>query len=384
MLLIKNASLIDMAGTYKEKRDILIDGGTFASIAPQIAAQAGYKVIDADGRLVTPGLIESHCHLGMADSAGQDINEKTGPIHPGLRALDAIDLNSRDFTQALEHGVTTLAVGPGSSNLIGGTFLIIKSAGTSAASRIVKEEFCMKMALGENPKTNYGPQGKMPATRMGATALIRDTLYKARDYREKWNLHQEKREKGESSSLSFDLDMHSLMRVFDGMPVKIHAHKANDIRAAIRIGKEFGLTYTIEHCTDGYLLLDELREAGVLSILGPIMGGKGKVEVANKRFDAPAQFERAGVPFAITTDSGVIPMEGLLMQAAVLIKSGLSEMGAYKGLTEHAAKAIGLWEQIGSIEAGKQADLVIWGGEPFSSGAKADVVLIGGNVCYWA
>lgn len=384
MLLIKNANLIDMAGTYKEKRDILIRDGRFEAIEPEIEAQIGYDVIDADGRLVTPGLIESHCHLGLNDGAGQDINEKTGPIHPGLRAIDAVDFDSSDFSEALKSGVTTLAVGPGSSNLIGGTFLAMKSAGNSAVSRLIKEELCMKMALGENPKGNYGPKGKMPATRMGETALIRDTLYKAMDYRDRWMEHQEKRQRGEKTSFSFDLDMHSLMRVFDGMPVKIHVHKANDIMAAIRIGKEFHLNYTLEHCTEGHMLLDELKEAGVISILGPIAGGKGKLELANKLYEAPAIFEQAGLPFALTTDSGVIPMEGLLMQAAIMIRHGLSEMGAYRALTVNAAKAIGLWNEIGSVEVGKQADLVIWDHEPFSTKARAGVVIVDGAAWYWA
>lgn len=382
--MIKNANLIDMAGTYKEKRDILIRDGRFEAIEPEIEAQIGYDVIDADGRLVTPGLIESHCHLGLNDGAGQDINEKTGPIHPGLRAIDAVDFDSSDFSEALKSGVTTLAVGPGSSNLIGGTFLAMKSAGNSAVSRLIKEELCMKMALGENPKGNYGPKGKMPATRMGETALIRDTLYKAMDYRDRWMEHQEKRQRGEKTSFSFDLDMHSLMRVFDGMPVKIHVHKANDIMAAIRIGKEFHLNYTLEHCTEGHMLLDELKEAGVISILGPIAGGKGKLELANKLYEAPAIFEQAGLPFALTTDSGVIPMEGLLMQAAIMIRHGLSEMGAYRALTVNAAKAIGLWNEIGSVEVGKQADLVIWDHEPFSTKARAGVVIVDGAAWYWA
>lgn len=375
MLLVKNACLIDMAGAWKEKRDILIEGDRFLKISPLIEERVGYEVIDANGRLVTPGLIESHCHLGLSDCDGQDINEKTSPIHPALRAIDAIDLDSPDFAAALETGVTTLAVGPGSSNLIGGTFAVVKSAGNSAVSRVVKEELCMKMALGENPKGNYGPKGKMPATRMGETALLRDALYRAKDYRERIL---------EGKQPAFDLDMHSLMRVFDGMPVKIHVHKANDIMAAVRIGEEFGLSYTLEHCTEGYMLTEEIRKAGVISILGPIAGGKGKLELANKRYDAPAIFEKEGLPFAITTDSGVIPMEGLLMQAALLIRHGLSEAGAYRALTEYAAKAIGMWDEIGSIEPGKQADLVVWDGAPFSAKARAGVVIVSGKVWYWA
>lgn len=384
MLLIRNACLIDMAGTWRKKRNILISDGRFADITETDGPEPDCEVIDAAGRLVTPGLIESHCHLGMGDASGQDINEKTGPIQPALRAMDAVDLRSDDFREALETGVTTLAVGPGSSNLIGGTFMIVKSAGESPASQVVKEEFCMKMALGENPKGNYGPRGKMPATRMGEAALIRKTLCQAREYRKKWMLYNRKREQGEDCGFEFDLNLHSLMRVFDGMPVKIHVHKANDIMTAIRIGQEFQLNYTLEHCTEGYLLFDELREAGVMPILGPVTVGKGKAELAGKRFDAPALFEKAGIPFAVTTDSGVIPMEGLLMQLAILVKNGLSEVGAYESVTVNAAKAIGMWDELGSIERGKTADLVIWDRDPLATGGRAGIVVIGGEVRYWA
>lgn len=384
MLLIRNTTLIDMAGRFKERADVLIDGGRFAKIGQYLEKKEGYEIIDAAGRLVTPGFIESHSHMGLMDSAGQDINEKTGPIRPALRALDAIDFHSPDFDAALSHGVTTLAIGPGSSNLIGGTFAAVKSGGDSIAKRIVKEELCMKMALGENPKGNYGPQGKMPGTRMGSAALIRTALYKARDYREKWIRHQEKLKNGEESSFTFDLELHSLMRVFDGLPVKIHVHQMNDIMTAIRIGREFQLRFTLEHCTEGHRMAEELREAGAMPIIGPVVGGKGKLELAGKRFDAAAMLEQAGIPFAITTDFPVIPMEGLLLQAAVLIKNGLSEEGAYRGLTVNAAKAMGLWEEIGSIEAGKQADLVIWDQEPFHTAAKAGIVIIDGKVRYWA
>ncbi len=380
MLIIKNCNLISMSGIYKEPYDVAIEGKTIKEVAKNLVPAEGDTVIDAAGKLVTPGFIEPHCHLGIIGLDGQDGNEMTNPVHPELRQLDGIDFHSDLFDRAAANGVTTLAVGPGSGNVIGGTFVFMKSAGETLADRIISEEAAMKMALGENPKLSYGKRGQTPSTRMASAALMRKALLEARDYREKWLAHQEKLEKGEESSFSYDLAKHSLMRVFDGMLVKIHAHQANDIRTALRVGKEFGLNLSIEHCTEGWKILDELKEAGAHYLLGPTVGGKSKQEVHDKRYDAPAIFEKAGVEFTLTTDSHVIPMEGFLGQVAMLIRHGLSEEMAYRCVTMNAAKALDLDHQVGSIEPGKDADIVIWAVEPFKAGGRPELVLINGKV----
>ncbi|MCI7796067.1 MAG: amidohydrolase [Lachnospiraceae bacterium] len=382
MLIIKNCNLISMSGIYKELYDVAVEGKLIRKVEKNLMPKEGDTVIDAGGKIVTPGFIEPHCHLGTADSGGHDGNEKTGPVHPELRIIDAIDFHSDLFDRALKTGVTTLAVGPGSSNIIGGTFAYVKSAGDTIAERVIKEEAAMKMALGENPKVNYSKRNQMPSTRMGAAALMRKALYQAKEYREKWLAHQEKLEKGEESTFSYDLAMHSLMRVFDGMLVKIHAHQANDIRTALRVGREFGLNLSIEHCTEGWKMIDELKEAGAHYIIGPTMGGKGKLEVEDKRYDSPAILEKAGVEFTLTTDSHVIPMEGYLPQVAMLIRHGLTEKTAYECVTIRAARAIDMADTIGTIEPGKDADLVIWASEPFKAGGKPETVLIGGTIRY--
>ncbi len=382
MLIIKNCNLITMAGIYKEHYDVAIEEGKFARIEKNLTPAPGDQVVDAGGKLVTPGFIEPHCHLGMLSSAGEDGNEKTDPIHPELRAIDAIDFHSETFTQALHAGVTTLAVGPGSSNLMGGTFVFIKSAGETLKERIIREEGALKMALGENPRLNYSRRNQTPTTRMGSAALMRQTLYRAKEYQEKWLAHQEKLERGEESTFHFDLAMHSLMRAFDGMLVKIHAHQANDILTAIRIAEEFGLNLSIEHCTEGWMMTDTLKEAGAHYILGPTIGGKSKLEVQNKRYDAPALLEQAGIEFTLTTDSHVIPMEGFLPQVAILIANGLSEETAYRCVTIQAAKALDLGDELGSIEPGKTADLVVWAVDPFETGGKPETVVINGKIVY--
>ena len=384
MLIIKNGTLISMAGIYKEKCDVAIENGKIAEVGRELAAGAGDTVIDAAGKLVTPGFIEPHCHLGVIDSDGQDGNEMTGPIHPELRAIDAIDFHSDLFDRALRAGVTTVAVGPGSGNVMGGTFAYLKTAGDTLNERIMKEEAALKMALGENPKVSYGKKGQTPSTRMGSAALMRQAFYKAKTYREKWLAHQEKLENGEESTFQYDLAMHSLMRAFDGMLVKIHAHQANDILTALRVGKEFDLNLSIEHCTEGWKMIDDLKEAGAHYILGPTVGGKSKLEVEDKRYDAPAILEKAGVEFTLTTDSHVIPMEGFLPQVAVLIKHGLSEETAYQCVTIRAARALDLSDELGSIEPGKAADIVIWASEPFKAGGRPETILINGKIQYQA
>lgn len=383
MILIKNANVQSQGATANKNMDILLKGSKIQKIGESLGeADCNYDVtiVDAKGRLVTPGLVESHCHIGMAGLDGNHTNEIIHPIQPGFRALDALDYTSKDFESALRTGVTTVITGPGSSNLFGGTFIAIKSAGDSIQERIISEEITMKMALGENPKLNYSKMGKSPSTRMGAAALIRETLYKTLEYREKWIAIQNKKEVQDCKTFQYDLHMHSLMRVFDGMRIKIHAHQADDILTGLRIAKEFNLKVSIDHCTEGYKVFHEIKESGCKVILGPIIGGKGKAELSGKRFDAPAMFEEAGIPFGLATDFGVIPMEGLLMQACILVKHGLSKEGAMKALTIHAADAVDLSHRIGSIEEGKDADIVIWNVDPLETMGEVGIVIIDGKI----
>ena len=383
MQIIKNCNLIDIAaGIYKEPYDVVVSDGKIVAVEKDHVPGPDDEVIDAGGKLVTPGFIEPHCHLGIIGMDGSDGNEMTDPITPELRIIDAINFHADAFDKAVRAGVTTVAVGPGSSNIMGGTFAYLKTAGDNVTDRIIKEEGALKMALGENPKGTYGRKGQCPSTRMGSASLMRATFYKAKAYREKWLEHQAKLAKGEESSFNYDLGMHSLMRAFDGMLVKVHAHQANDILTALRVKKEFGLNLSIEHCTEGWMMTDELKEAGAYYLIGPTIGGKSKVEVQNRRYDAPAILEKAGVEFSLTTDSHVIPMEGFLPQVAILIKNGLSEKMAYKAVTMNAAKALDLFDEIGSLEAGKVADLVIWETEPFKTGGKPAMVMIKGKVRY--
>lgn len=379
MILIKNGRLITMAGMYEQPGDILLDGKTIAAVGQIDGIPEDCEIIDAAGRVVTPGLVEAHCHIGLWGTAcaeGMDGNENTNPVQPGLRGIDAINPDDPAFTEALRHGVTTVVTGPGSSNIIGGTFTALKTAGKTLDSRIVREELAMKSALGENPKFNYGKRDKAPKTRMMSAALLREQLFKAREYYENYKIN------GNRPDFPYDFNLHSLMRVFEGMRMKIHAHQADDISTAIRIANEFGIRYSIEHCTEGYMILDELVENKVECLLGPTVGGKGKVESKNKTFAAGKILEDAGLLFAFITDAPFVPIEDQLLQAALYVKSGTSREMALKCLTINAAKITDIDSRVGSLEPGKDADVVIWDVEPLATMSQAGIVIVDGQVAY--
>lgn len=387
MILIKNCNLIDMVDIYEEKYDILIDD-KIVKIEKEIdeSSLENVKVIDAKGRLVTPGIVEPHCHMGIYETAiteGMDGNETTNPSTPALRAIDAIDPMDPAYRVARRHGVTTVIAGPGSANIIGGTFAAMKTTGNIVDNTLIVAESSMKMALGENPKMFYGRQNMAPATRMMSAAIMRENLFKAKEYHRKFKEFEEEQKNGEkASTFDYDLNLHGLMRVFDGMRVKIHAHQADDILTAIRISEEFGLKYTIDHCTEGYLIADELKEKNVQCIIGPTAGGMGKFEVRNKSLESAAILEAKGVEFAIMTDHPVIPIEGQLMQVALFVKHGLSRKGALKAITINAAKVNDIEDRVGSIEVGKDADIVIWDVDPLHTMSETGLVIINGEVVY--
>lgn len=383
MILIKNCNLIDMKSTYREKRDILIDGKKIIDVAENIEEKEEYEIIDAEMKLVTPGLIEPHCHMGVYDTAvesGLDGNETSDPILPGLRGVDAINPIDTAFYAARKHGITTIVTGPGSANIIGGTFVALKTSDELLEDRIIKSEAAMKMAVGENPKKFYGSKGKAPKTRMGVAALMREELFKAKEYYEKLKAFE--KSKDEKDAPKYDIHLESLSRVFDGLRVKIHAHEADDIMTAIRIAEEFNLRYSIEHTTSGELLVDYLKKHKVDCIVGPSIGFKGKYELKYKNPKIGKILEDKNIPFAIATDHPVIPIEAALMQAIFYIKNGASKKTVLEAITINAAKITDIDEFVGSIEVGKDADVVIWEVAPFETMHQASKVFINGKLAY--
>jgi len=388
MYLIKNANLVSMAQINYEMTDILVENGKIAKIGK--LSEKDYPeaiIIDANNQYVTPGVVDPHCHIGIFEEAigfeGADGNEATSPITPELRAIDAIKPQDVAFQESLEAGVTTVCTGPGSANLIGGTFCIMKTYGKTMDDMIVVKESSMKMALGENPKRVYGHRTQSPSTRMASAALIREALVKAKEYKERLNDYEQSlQENKEVKKPEFNAKNDALARVFDGFPVKIHAHQQDDIVTAIRIIEEFGLNATIEHATEGYLIADYLKQHNQRVIIGPTLGSKSKYELRNKSFSAGKVLKDAGVEFAIMTDHPVIHLANALTQVGIFVRDGLDELSALRAVTIDAARLNHIDQRVGSIEVGKDADIVIWDGHPLHYLTKTSKVFVNGELVH--
>ena len=383
MLVIKNGFIKTMAGEDIERGSVLIgNDGKILEVGKDIAPPAGAEVIDAGGRLVTPGCIDAHCHIGVINSAmrweGSDVNEMSDPITPQMRAIDGINPQDETFPQAVRGGVTSACTGPGSANVVGGTFTAIKLVGCRVDDMIIKDPVAMKCAFGENPKGCYGQNGKKaPITRMAVAAMLRELLFKSKNYLEA---------KGTDKAPAFDMKLEAMIPVMRGeIPLKAHAHRADDILTSIRIAKEFGVGLTLDHCTDGALIADELAREGYPAFVGPSFGSKTKIELKNKSFTTPAVLKSAGVDVSIITDAPVIPLEYLPMCAGLAVTSGLDYEYAWRAITVNPARAIGISDRVGSLEAGKDADIVIWTADPLTVlGAEAYVTVVDGRIAYRA
>lgn len=381
MLLIKNGHIKPMVGQEIENGCVLIgDDGKILSVAPSIDLPEGAAVIDAQGRLVTPGCVEAHCHIGLDNEAvgweGKDYNETVDPVTPQMRAIDSIYPQDEAFSLALKGGVTTCCTGPGSANVLGGTFAAIKTYGNRVDNMIVKEAVAMKCAFGENPKKCYGQASKKsPMTRMGVAATLREALFKAKRYKE---------DKEAGKNPAFDMKMEALIPVLEGkLPLKAHAHRADDILTSIRIAKEFGLGLTLDHCTDGACIADELAKEGYPAFVGPSLGAKSKVELSSKSFETAGILHRAGLKVSIITDSPVIPEQNLPMCAGLAAQGGLPMEEAWKAITINPAESLGIADRVGSLEPGKDGDVVIWTADPLIAiGGHAYVTIVEGKVVY--
>ena len=383
MLLIKNGHIMTMTGREFTNGSVLIgDDGKITAVGETLEAPEGAPVIDAQGRLVTPGCVEAHCHIGLDNEAvgweGRDYNEIVEPITPQMRAIDSIYPQDEAFPNAIRGGVTTACTGPGSANVIGGTFTVIKLVGNRVDNMIVKDPIAMKCAFGENPKRCYG-QGskKSPMTRMAVAALLRETLFKTRRYME---------DKAAGKNPPFDMKLEAMEPVLRGeIPLKCHAHRADDILTAIRVAKEFGVKMTMDHCTDGEVIADELAKEGFPAFVGPSLGGKSKIELQNKSFTTPGVLSKAGVKVSIITDAPVIPLQNLPMCAGLAAGAGLPMEEAWKAITINPAESLGIADRVGSLEVGKDGDVVIWTADPLTTiGGEAYITVVDGKVVYSA
>ena len=385
MLYIIGGRVLTMSGEIWEKGYICIEEGKIKDLGAMkngapfpLQSGSGMEVINASGCIVMPGLIEAHCHMGITEEKkgmeGDDCNETVDPITPYLRAIDAINPMDAAFDDAVRAGITGAMIGPGSANVVGGSFAFVKTHGRNIDKLVIKNPAAMKVAFGENPKVNYGGQGKSPATRMAIAAMLREELFNAFQYREK-------KKKGDLKEPDFKYEC--WLPVLEGeIPLKAHVHRADDILTAIRIAREYRLKMTLDHCSEGHLIAREVAESGFPAIVGPDLASRNKIEVQNMAFKTVGILNKAGVKTAITTDHPVSLIQSLPICAGMAAKAGMEEMEALKSITTYPAQICGVDHRIGSLEKGKDADIVIFNGNPLEVATKAMCTLINGEIAY--
>lgn len=373
MLLIQNGLVYTMENDKAIYADVLIKDKKIVKISNKIEARENMRIIDASGKKVLPGFIDAHSHIGIARERSSlpcdESNEGTNPITPAVRALDGINPMDSAFHNALAVGITSVMVGPGSANVIGGQFAVIKTSGRAVDEMLVKAPSAMKIAFGENPMLFYGNNGNPPSTRMGIASMIREELFKARKY---FNSNVEK-----------DFQMEAYLPLFERkIPLKAHVHRADDILTAIRIAKEFNLKLTLDHCTEGHLVAEDIAKSGYPVIFGPALASRTKEEVSLSDFKTAGVLAKAGVMLAITMDHPVTRIQYLPMSAALAAKEGLGEWEALKAITINPAKICGIDDKVGSISEGKDADLVIYDGSPLDLTSTVCATIVNGKLAW--
>lgn len=381
-ILIKNGQIKTMTGR-EFSGSLLVEGTKITALGETLDVDliSDAVVIDAMGCLVLPGFIDAHCHVGIGEEIyrweGEDINEMTEPVTPDMRAIDGINPEDEGFRDARLGGITAVFTVPGSANVIGGTGVVMKTAGKIVDKMIVRDPAGLKIAFGENPKMVYGEQKKMPMTRMGTAALLRQALVDAVTYKDK--LEQGKTDPDKLPER--DLGLEVLVKVINReIPLRAHAHRADDIMTAIRIAREFNVELVIEHCTEGHKIAEELAEAGYPAVVGPLLTNRSKVELKDKSFKTPGVLAKAGVKVAIMTDHSVTPIEQLPLCAALACKAGMEIEDALRAITINPAEILGVSDRIGSLEVGKDADIVIWSEHPFIITSNPLYVIINGEI----
>lgn len=359
---------------------VVVEDGTITALGPDVEVPDGAEVVDVGGRWVLPGLVDAHVHLGVWEEgegwAGQDTNEMTDPVMAAARALDAINPRERGFDDALSGGITTVNVNPGSGNPIGGQAVALKTYGRVVDEMVLRCPSGVKSALGENPKRVYGEQKKTPSTRLGVALVLRKAFTAARN-------HRAKAAAGDDTPVEADLVHEILLQVLDReIPWRQHCHRADDIATAVRLAEEFGYRLVLDHGTESYLLADLLAEKGVPVLYGPMIVSRSKVEVRERTPRAPGILDRAGVEVSIITDHPVVPIEFLITQAALAVKEGMDRDAALRAVTIHPARVLGVEDRVGSLAVGKDADLVLWSGDPFDFAQRALRVWVDGTEVY--
>jgi imidazolonepropionase-like amidohydrolase len=383
---IVGGRVVPIVGPEIDGGTVLIRNGKISAVGDAVTVPDGVRVVDAAGSWVLPGFIEAHGHVGISEEAegwaGQDTNEMTEPVTAQVRAIDAINPADLGFRDAISGGVLAVNVNPGSGNPIGGQTVALKCWGRTVDQMALRQPSGMKAALGENPKRVYGEQKKIPSTRLGTAAVIRGALVAAANYLERIEAEQAKPE-AERKPVDRDLKLEALGKVLRReIPWRQHCHRADDIATAIRIADEFGYDLVIDHGTEAHLLADIIAARGIPVIIGPLFTSRSKVELRNRSLANPGRLARAGVTIAITTDHPVVPINFLVHQASLAVKDGLDRETALAALTINPARIAGIDARLGSIEPGKDADLVLWSGDPLDVLSRAERVFMDGLEIY--
>ncbi len=378
MIAIVNGKVYTGTGDVVEDGVVLIEGGKIVACGKGVEVPSGAEIIDAKGKVVTPGLIDAHSHLAVFGEpsvwATADGNETSDPNTAQLRGIDSLNPQDPAIPDVVAGGVTCVYTGPGSANIIGGTGFAMKLRGKIAEEMVIPGTEGMKMALGENPKRVYGDmQKKLPKTRMGNAAVLRESLLKAKNYLDKV---------GKGNPPDRDLKLEALAKVLKGeMKARIHAHRADDIMTAIRVLEEFGVDYIIEHCTEGFMIADILAAKNVRATVGPLLMSRGKMEIINTTLKNPGILAKAGLKVAIQCDTSS-GTKWLALHAALAVREGMCPVEALKAITINPAEILGIADRVGSLEPGKDADVVIWSGHPFCTMTVAEKVFIDGEMVH--
>ena len=380
-MLIINAHLLPVEGQETENGYIHVENGKICALGPMEEAPQDAAVFDAAGAFALPGFVDAHCHLGICGDSvgyeGDDCNEMSEPVTPQLRAIDGVNPLDRYFAESAAAGITTVLTGPGSANPIAGQFIAMKTTGRRIDDMALKNPACMKFSLGENPKMTYNEKHETPMTRMATAALIREELYKAGEYLEK---KRKAAEDEDADAPDYDAKLEALLPVLKReLSAHFHAHRADDILTAIRIAKEFDLDYVIVHGTDGHLIADILAEEGARVICGPLLTDRSKPELFHQKLENPAILAQAGVQVAICTDHPELPAEYLPLSAAMAVRAGMEPEEALRAITINAARIAGIDDRVGSLQPGKDADIVLCSAHPFDMKCKVQAVFIDGK-----
>src|ERR1700726_1942985 len=384
---ITGGRVVPIEGDPVDGGTVLLRDGKIAAVeGPGLAVPSGADVVDATGKWVLPGFIDAHAHVGVSEEAegwaGQDTNERTDPVTAQVRALDAINPADEGFRDAIAGGVLAVNVNPGSANPIGGQTAAIKCWGRTVDEMVLREPAGLKSALGENPKRSYGERNETPSTRLGTAAVIRGAFVAAQNYQAKLAASALK-DSSERTVVDRDLKLEALSRVLRReIPWRQPCHRADDIAAAMRMAREFGYDLVIDHGTEAYLLADQIAAAQIPVIIGPLFTSRSKVELRNRSLANPGRLAAAGITIAITTDHPVVPIHFLIHQATLAVKEGLDPVTALRAVTINPARIIGVDDRLGSLSAGKDADLVIWSGDPLDVMSRAERAFVDGREIY--